>query len=90
MQPETERQITLDEVRDQLAEQIAQLNDTTLTITDGDRAIGVLLSPEAYARIRRAQAYLQMLAIATNLRESSITVDDLLQASRTELETHGW
>jgi uncharacterized protein YbjT (DUF2867 family) len=90
MDVQTERQISLDDVRGQLAEHLKQLGDTVLTITDGGEAVGVVLSPQAYARIRRAQAYLQMLTIATDLRDSGITADDLAQAARAELETRGW
>lgn len=70
MDRQTERWITLDEMRGQLAEQLEHLGDTPLTITDGGEAVGVLLSPQVYARIRRVQAYMQMLAIADNLREN--------------------
>jgi PHD/YefM family antitoxin component YafN of YafNO toxin-antitoxin module len=90
MTTQTERQITLDEVRRQLAEQLQQLGDAPLTITDAGEVVGVLLSPQGYARIRRAQGYLQMLAIANELRQSEISVDDLTRAARADLETSGW
>ena len=90
MDMQVEQQITLDEVRDRLAEQLEQIGDTPLTIIHGGETIGVLLSPQAYARIRRAHAYLQMLAIAVDLRKSGVVVDELLQASRKELEERGW
>lgn len=85
-----ERQIPLDAVSEQFAEHLRQLGDTVLTITDGGEAVGVLLSPQVYARIRRAQAYVQMLTIANELRASGVTVDELMQAARADLETHAW
>lgn len=90
MTTQTERQITLDEAGQRLAEQLRHLGDATLTITDAGQVVGVVLSPQGYARIRRAQGYLQMLAIADELRQSEISVDDLTQATRVELETLGW
>ncbi|NJP07808.1 MAG: hypothetical protein HC837_20400 [Chloroflexaceae bacterium] len=90
MEGRNEQQISLDHVPSQFAEQLKHLGDTALTITDGGEAVGVLLSPQVYARIRRAQAYLQMLTIAAELRSSGITADELTQGTRAEREARGW
>lgn len=81
-----ERQMTLAEVQEHLSEQLEQLGDNALTITLDGEPVGVLLAPHVYQQTQRAYAYRQMIALANELRDNDLQVDDLLAASRAELE----
>jgi len=49
--------------------------------------VGVLISTEEYQRLRQVQAYLEMLRLSQSLERSGATAEELLRASREELET---
>jgi PHD/YefM family antitoxin component YafN of YafNO toxin-antitoxin module len=57
-----------------------------VTITRRGKPIGVLVSPEEYERLRQVQAYLEMLRLSRSFQDSETSADELLQASREELE----
>jgi prevent-host-death family protein len=46
----------------------------------------VLLAYDDYKRLRRLQAYQQMIRLSNQLRDSGVTVEELQDASREELE----
>jgi PHD/YefM family antitoxin component YafN of YafNO toxin-antitoxin module len=50
------------------------------------KPVGVLVSPEEYERLRQVQAYLEMVQLSHSLRDSEVTAEELLRASREELE----
>lgn len=45
----------------------------------GGKPVGVLVSPEEYERLRRVQAYLEMLRLSRSLQDSDVTADELFQ-----------
>jgi len=57
-----------------------------VTITRRGRPVGVIIEPETYERLRRVEAYLQMLKLSESLKESGLTASELFEASRAELE----
>jgi prevent-host-death family protein len=59
-----------------------------VTITRRGEPVGVLVSPEEYERLRRVQAYLEMLQLSRSLQDSDVTANSLFQTSRGELEAH--
>lgn len=46
----------------------------------------VLLAYDDYKRLRRLQAYQQMIRLSNQLRDSGVTVQELQESSREELE----
>ena len=48
--------------------------------------MGVLISPEEYDRLRRFEAYSQVVRVSQALRDSGVEASDLYRASRDELE----
>jgi prevent-host-death family protein len=78
--------ISVAEAHNRLSRWLKEVADGPVTITRRGKPVGVIISPEEYARLRQVQAYLQMLRISGSLQDSGITADDLFRASRTELE----
>ena len=61
-----------------------------MIITRRGRPDAVVLGYEAYQQLRRRSAYADMLGLAKELREAGVTASDLYEASRKDLEGHGW
>lgn len=59
-------------------------------ITRRGRPDVVLLAYDEYERLRRLQAYQQVLNLAAKLRDSGLTASELYEASRQELEERSW
>ena len=78
--------ISVGEAHNRLSRWLNQVEDGPITITRRGKPAGVIISPEEYERLRRVQAYLQMLSISGSLQESGVTADELFRASREELE----
>jgi prevent-host-death family protein len=78
--------ISVAEAHNRLSRWLNKVQDGPVTITRRGRPVGVIISPEEYERLRRVQAYLQMLRLSRSLRDSDVTADELFQASREELE----
>lgn len=78
--------ISVAEAHNRLSRWLVQVQHGPVTITRRGKPVGVIISPEEYQRLRRVQAYLQMLRLSQSLRESGVTADELFKASRTELE----
>jgi prevent-host-death family protein len=78
--------ISIAEAHNRLSRWLNKVEDGPITITRRGKPVGVIISPEEYERLRRVQAYLQMLRLSQSLRDSGVTADELLQASREELE----
>ncbi len=78
--------ISVAEAHNRLSRWLNRVQDGPITITRRGKPVGVIISPGEYERLRRVQAYLQMLRLSQSLRESGLTADELFQASREELE----
>jgi prevent-host-death family protein len=78
--------VSVTEVHNRLSYWLKKVPDRPVTITRRGKPVGVLVSPEEYERLRHVQAYLEMLRLSRSLQDSEITADELLRASREELE----
>lgn len=78
--------ISVSEAHNRLSRWLNKVEDEPITITRRGKPVGVIVSPKEYERLRQVQAYLQMLRLSGSLRESGLTADELLRASRQELE----
>ncbi len=78
--------ISIAEAHNRLSRWLNRVEEEPITITRRGKPVGVIISPEEYERLRRVQAYLQMLRLSNSLRQSGVTADELFRASRRELE----
>jgi prevent-host-death family protein len=78
--------ISIAEAHNRLSQWLKHLRQGPVTITRHGKPVGVIIDPAEYERLRHVQAYLQMLDLAENLRESGVTASELHEASRQELE----
>jgi prevent-host-death family protein len=65
---------------------IGEAHREPVIITRRGRPDVVLLAYDEYERLRRRQAYQQVLNLAAKLRDSGLTAGELYAASRQELE----
>ena len=78
--------ISIAEAHNRLSSVLKQVEKGPVTITRHGKAVGVIISPDEYARLRQVQAYLQMIHLSKTLRETGVSATELYQASRLELE----
>ena len=78
--------ISIAEAHNRLSHWLKQVRISPVVITRRGKAVGVIIDPEEYARLRQVQAYLQMLSLSQTLRESALTATELYRAARDELE----
>ena len=74
------------EAKKSLSRLLREAQTQPVVITRHGKPEVVMLSYAEYNRLRRLQAFEQLLALNERLRGRGALVDDLLQASRTELE----
>jgi len=79
-------QVSITQVHNRLSHWLREVPERPVTITRRGKPVGVLVSPEEYERLRQVQAYLEMLQLSHSLRDSESTAEELLRASREELE----
>jgi prevent-host-death family protein len=79
-------QVSITEVHNRLSHWLKQVPQGPVTITRHGEAVGVLVSPEEYERLRQVQAYLEMMRISRSLQDSDLSAEALFWASREELE----
>lgn len=77
--------ISVAEARNQLSVLLRRAQKQPVTITRHGQPAGVLVSPEEYERLRRVQAYLDVLRLSQSLQDAP-AAGELLAASREELE----
>jgi prevent-host-death family protein len=77
--------ISIADAHNRLSALLKQVQKGPVTITRRGQPVGVLISPEEYESLRQVKAYLQMLTLSHELRESAGAVE-LYRASRQELE----
>lgn len=78
--------VPITEVHNRLSYWLKKVPERPVTITRRGKPVGVLISPEEFERLRQVQAYLEMLRLSRSLQDSQVTADELLEASREELE----
>lgn len=78
--------VSVAEAHVRLSQQPNPVNDGPTIIRRRANPVGVIISPEKSERLSRLQAYLEIPRRSQLLRESSVTADALLQASRDRLE----
>jgi prevent-host-death family protein len=78
--------VSITEAHNHLSHWLEKIPDRPITITRHGKPVGVLVSPEEYARLRQVQAYLDMLRLSHALQERDVTAQELFCTSREELE----
>ena len=78
--------VSITEAHNRLSRWLEEIPDGAITITRRGKPVGVLVSPEEYGRLRQVQAYLEMLRLSRLLEDRDVTADELIRASREELE----
>ena len=79
-------EVSITEARKRLSQILAQSCRGPIRITSRGKPVGVIIDPEEYERLRQVQAYLKMIRISEELRESGLKATELFRASRRELE----
>lgn len=77
--------ISIADAHNRLSALIKQVQKGPISITRRGKTVGVLVSPEEYENLRQVKAYIQMLNLSHELRESA-SAAELYRASRRELE----
>ena len=65
---------------------VGQLKRGPVTITRRGKPVGVLMTPEEYQQLSKLRAYLEMVRLSQELRDSGITAHEVWEASRGELK----
>lgn len=78
--------ISVAEAHNRLSSLLRDVEKGPIVIRKRGKAVGVIISPEEYENLRQVGAYLQMVNLAHELRESGVSAGELYEASRRELE----
>lgn len=78
--------ISVAEAHNRLSQLLKQVEQGPITITKRGKPVGVIIAPDEYERLRKVQAYLQLLRLSASLQDRSVTASELFLASRQELE----
>jgi prevent-host-death family protein len=77
--------ISIADAHNRLSALLRQVEKGPIRITRRGKTVGVLISPEEYENLHQVKAYIQMLNLAHELRESA-SAAELYGAARQELE----
>jgi prevent-host-death family protein len=77
--------ISIAEAHNRLSFLIKQVEKGPVVITRRGKAVGVMIDPKEYERLRRVNAYFQLIDISHELSEGPVA-DEIYRASRQELE----
>jgi prevent-host-death family protein len=77
--------ISIADAHNRLSALLRQVEKGPIRITRRGKTVGVLISPEEYENLHQVKAYIQMLNLAHELRESA-SAAELYRAARQELE----
>ena len=77
--------ISIADAHNHLSALLKQVKQGSIRITRRGKTVGVLVSPEEYDNLRQVGAYIQMLNLSHELRESASAVQ-VYRDSRQELE----
>lgn len=78
--------IPIAEAHNRLSSLLKKAQQSPIVLTRRGKAVGILISPEEYARLREFEAYHKVLSLSQALRESGVSAVELFQSSRAELE----
>jgi prevent-host-death family protein len=78
--------IPIAQAHNRLSSLLKKVQKSPILLTRRGKAVGVLISPEEYERLRQYEAYNNVLQLSQTLRESGIRASELYRASRHELE----
>ena len=78
--------IPIAQAHNRLSALLKKVQKSPILLTRRGKAVGVIISPEEYERLRQFEAYNNVVRIAQSLRESGVSASELYQASRHELE----
>lgn len=78
--------ISVAEAQNKLSQLLQAAEQEPIVITRRGKPVGVIITPKEYAEMRKLRAYLEMLRLAEELRNSGVIAQELNQASRAELE----
>jgi prevent-host-death family protein len=78
-------EISIAEAQKRLAHWINQASRGPVTITRRGKPVGVIIAPEEHERLKQLEAYIKMLSLSQDLRDSGVTADELYRDSRHEL-----
>lgn len=78
--------ISIAEAHNRLSALLKKVDQGPIVITRRGVTVGVIISPDEYARLRKVQAYLHMIELSKTLRASGVSAAELYQVSRQELE----
>ena len=76
-----DKQVSIEDAEREFVDWLQHVQEGAITITSQGEPVGILISPEEYRRKRRVQAYLEMLRLSEDLRDSGISVSELLAES---------
>jgi prevent-host-death family protein len=79
--------VSASEAHNRLSYLLKRASEQPVTITRRGEPVGVLISPEEHERLRRVQAYLEMLGVSRSLQDSDVTADWLFQRPWEEWDT---
>jgi len=77
--------ISIAEAHNRLSHWLKQVRKSPVIITRRGKAVGVIIDPEEFEKLRRVGAYLQLLEISHELGAGT-GADEIQTASRQELE----
>jgi prevent-host-death family protein len=77
--------ISIAEAHNRLSHWLKQVRKSPVIITRRGKAVGVIIDPEEFEKLRRVGAYLQLLEISRELGTGT-GADEIQIASRQELE----
>ena len=78
--------IPIAQAHNRLSALLKKVQKDPIMLTRRGKAVGVIISPEEYARLRQFEAFNNVVRISQSLRESGVSASELYQASRHELE----
>ncbi len=78
--------IPIAEAHNRLSSLLKKVQKSPILLTRRGKAVGVLISPEEYERLRQFEAYKSVSRLSKTLRESGVSAAELYPASRDELE----
>ena len=78
--------VSIADAHNRLSALLKKVQKSPIRLTNRGKPVGVLLSLDEYARLRRAEAFSQVIELSRSLRESELNASELYQASRRELE----
>ncbi|MGD0879707.1 MAG: type II toxin-antitoxin system Phd/YefM family antitoxin [Anaerolineales bacterium] len=78
--------IPIAEAHNRLSSLLKKVQKSPILLTRRGKAVGVLISPEEYERLRQFEAYNSVLRISQTLRESGVRASELYRSTRDELE----